>query len=262
MRWPSYVLRLCVTYLAAKLLNLACWKEKLTMEFMPEGPMAIPLWINGHAFLTVSDNFFDVVNPQTGEAVRRVPLCGAEEAAVAVNAATGAQGLWGEMGLMARRVCLGKLAEALDNYTGHFAKLLAQDTGFTNEQATAEVAAAVAALRGDAVGKTGVIGVVVDASWPLAGFAEAVAPALLAGATLVVKPSPKAPSAIFALCELSARAEWPAGVLNLLQGDSAAISGLCAQAIDRLVYVGEAALGEQVRQLAAAQEKPFVNGQA
>lgn len=229
---------------------------------MPEGPMAIPLWINGHAYLTVSDAFFDVINPSTGEALRRVPLCGAEEAASAVNAARLAQPIWGAMGMMARRVCLGNLAEALENYTGHFAKLLMQETGFAETQATAEVVAAVEALRGSLVGDTGVVAVVVDNSRPLAGFVEAVAPALLAGAAIVVKPSPKAPSAIFALCELTARTDWPGGVLNLLQGDSAAISGLCAQDIDRLVYVGEAALGEQVRSLAAAQGKVFVSAQA
>ena len=94
-------------------------------------------------------------------------------------------------------------------------------------------------------------------SRPLAAFAAALAPALMAGATLVVKPSPKAPSAIYALCELSARVEWPAGVLNLLQGDTAAVEGLCAAAVDRLLYAGNPALGEQVGRIAAAAGTPF-----
>jgi len=229
------------------------------MDFSPEGPMAIPLWVNGRAFLTVGDAFFDVVNPATGEAIRRVPLCGADEAAEAVGAARAAQPGWAEMGVNARRVCLGQLADALDNYAGHFAKLLIPETGFTEARAQAEVGAAVDALRGFAVGDTGVVAIVVDASRPLAGFAAAAAPALIAGASVVVKPSPKAPSAIYALCELSARAEWPAGVLNLVQGDSAAIAGLCAADIDRLLYVGEAALGEQVGAIAATAGKPFVS---
>ena len=48
----------------------------------------------------------------------------------------------------ARRVCLGKLSDELERYAGHFAKLLSQDGGFDEAQATAEVGAAVAALRG------------------------------------------------------------------------------------------------------------------
>jgi succinate-semialdehyde dehydrogenase / glutarate-semialdehyde dehydrogenase len=227
------------------------------MEFAPEGPQAIPMWINGHAFLTVTDAFYTVTNPATGEAIRRVPLCGAGEAAEAVKAALAAQPGWAMMGMPARRVCLSGLADALDNYAGHFAKLLTQDCGFDDERAKAEVAAAVEALHGASVGQTGVFGLVLDATRPLAGFAETIAPALMAGAAVVVKPSPKAPSAIYALCELSARANWPAGVLNLLQGDTAAIEGLCAAGIDRLVYQGQPALGVQVGAIAEAAGVPF-----
>jgi succinate-semialdehyde dehydrogenase/glutarate-semialdehyde dehydrogenase len=75
---------------------------------------------------------------------------------------------------------------------------------------------------------------------------------------VVVKPSPKAPSAAYALCELSSRADWPAGVLNLLQGDTAAIDGLCVADIDRLIYAGNAALGVQIGAYADAAGKPFV----
>jgi acyl-CoA reductase-like NAD-dependent aldehyde dehydrogenase len=227
------------------------------MEFAPEGPKAIPLWVNGHAFLTVTEDFFTVTNPATGEAVHRVPLCGASEAAEAVGAAQAAQPEWAMMGLPARRVCLAALGDALERYTGHFAKLLSQDCGFDEARATAEVEAAIAALRGTSVGDTGVFALVLDASRPLAGLAEAIAPALMAGATVVVKPSPKAPSAAYALCELSSRAEWPAGVLNLMQGDTAAIEGLCAGGIDRLVYSGQPALGVQVGAIAETAGVPF-----
>lgn len=227
------------------------------MEFAAEGPKAIPLWINGHAFLTVTDAFFDVTNPTTGEAIRRVPLCGASEAAEVVGAAQAAQPAWAMMGMPARRLCLAALGDALDSYSGHFAKLLTQDCGFDEARAAVEVSEAVAALRGASVGETGVFGLVLDASRPLAGLAESIAPALMAGATVVVKPSPKAPSAAYALCELSGRADWPAGVLNLLQGDTAAIEGLCAASIDRLVYAGQTALGVQVGAIAETAGVPF-----
>ncbi|WP_265944909.1 aldehyde dehydrogenase family protein [Dechloromonas sp. A34] len=227
------------------------------MEFAPEGPMAIPLWINGHAFLTVSDSFFDVTNPATGEAIRRVPLCGAAEAKEAVAAARAAQPLWADMGLAARRVCLSHLADALERYTGHFAKLLVQEIATDEAKATAEVETAIAALRGAEVGETGVFALVVDATRPLAGFTAALAPALLAGATMVVKPSPRAPSAVYALCELTARADWPAGVLNLVQGDTAAIDGLCVAGIDRLLYRGQPALGVDIGAIADAAGMPY-----
>lgn len=227
------------------------------MEFSPDGPRAIPLWIRGHAFLTVSDRFHDVVDPLTGEALYRVPLCGAAEAAEAVASARNAQPGWAELTVPARQAALAALAGALDRYSGHFAKLLRAETGFTDDQALAEVAAALAALRGDDLGAAGIVAIVVDATRPLAGLAEVAAPALRAGAAVVVKPSPKAPSAAFALCELSARAQWPPGVLNLMQGDSAAIEGLCAAGVDRLVYGGNAALGAEVGAIAAAAGTPY-----
>ncbi len=226
------------------------------MEFAAEGPKAIPLWVNGHAFLTVTDAFYDVVNPTSGEAVYRVPLCGADEAAEAVAAACAAQPAWAALPVAARQSFLNALADRLQSYAGHFAKLLRAETGFSEEVAQAEVAAALAALRSAELGESGVAAIVVDATRPLAGFAEAAAPALRAGASVIVKPSPKAPSAAYALCELSSRAEWPAGVLNLMQGDTAAIEGLCAAAIDRLVYTGDANLGAQVGAIAAAAGKP------
>ena len=222
------------------------------MKFAAEGPLAMPLWINGHAYLSVGESFYDVAHAQSGERLRRVPLCGASEAAEAVAAARAAQPGWAEMGLNARHVRLAALADGLERYAAHFAKLLLQEIAFDEAGADAEVRAAVAALRDTEVGETGLIGVVVDAERPLSGVAAALAPALLAGAAAVVKPSPRAPAAVFALCELSARVGWPAGVLNLVQGDAAAIAGLCGAGIDRLIYRGEAALGEQVGAIAAA----------
>lgn len=226
------------------------------MEFAPEGPMAIPLWIDGHAYLTMGERFFDVVNPATGHALRRVPLCGAEEAAKTIEAAKGAQEGWAAMGLAARQLCLGRLADGLARYAGHFAKLLMQDLGCEEAQANAEVEAAVAALRGMTVGDGGIVALVVDAERPLQNLVEAAVPALLAGAALVIKPSPKAPSAAFALCELATRVEWPAGVVNLLHGDGPAIEGLCAGGVDRLVFAGHAVLGKQVAALAAKHATP------
>lgn len=232
------------------------------MNLAPDGPMAIPLWVNGRAFLTVTESFFDVVDAQTGETVRLVPACGAGEAAEAAAAARVAQPAWAALGEAERQAHLTALADALAGYAGHFAKLVRQETGKSEADAAAEVDAAVAALRSTAAADAaadaaGTVAVIADPGRPLAALAEAAAPLLLGGATVVAKPSPKAPSAAFAFCELSARAGWPAGVLNLMQGDEAAVDGLCAAAgIDRVRYVGAAALGEKIAAIAGRHGKP------
>lgn len=221
------------------------------MSFAPEGPMAVPLWINGRAFLTVTDEFFDVVDPAKGEAIRRVPLCGADEAAEAVRAAVAAAPAWAALGADDRLSHLAALAKALDDYTGHFAKLIREETGKDEAAAVGEVQAAVAALRSPLTGEPGVLVAISDAGRPLAGLVEQAAPVLAAGGTVVLKPSAKAPGAAYAFCELSARAGWPGGVLNLVQGDEAAIEGLCTRAeVSRVGFAGEAGLGERVAAIA------------
>lgn len=220
------------------------------MKFASEGPKAIPLWIAGRAYLTVGDSLYDVLNPATGEVLRRVPMCGADEAATAVAAAQAAAEPWNDCGMAGRQALLAALADNLARYAGHFAKLLQQDLGWPETQALSEVEAAIAAWRNTAVGDSGVLALVVDASHPLLGLATAAAAPLLAGATLIIKPSPQAPSAAYALCELAARAAWPAGVLNLLHGDGPAIEGLCAAGVDRLIFSGNAQLAAQVGELA------------
>ena len=49
---------------------------------------AIPLWINGRAYLTMTPGFADVTDMATGKVVRRIPLCGASEVAQDVDQAT------------------------------------------------------------------------------------------------------------------------------------------------------------------------------
>lgn len=229
------------------------------MNLAPEGPMAIPCWVNGRAFLTVTEQFFDVIEPATGEAIRRVPLCGADEAAAAVTAAQEASASWAARPAAERAQLLTALADALAGYSEHFAKLLRQETALDEAAALAEVATAVAALRSPAADTvTGVVALIADAGQPLAGVARELAGLTLGGATLVVKPSPKVPGAIFALCELTSRAAWPAGVVNVLQGDEAAIAGLCAAPVAEVRFVGGAELASKVGQMAQAQGKGFV----
>lgn len=224
--------------------------------------LALPLWINGHAYLTMADAFFDVVNPKTGELLRRIPLCGADAAGKAVAAAQAALPKWALDPDDERAAKLLPLADSLEGYAAHFASLIVAETGKDEADAVAEVAEAVALLRTPwalTLMAGMVVAVVNDDREPLLGLLSLAIPAILAGGVVVVKPSPKAPSAAFAFAELTARAGLPDGVFNILQGDEAAIEGLCAQTdVGRLVFIGDAALGEKVRAIATRYGKAFV----
>lgn len=223
-----------------------------------DDPLAIPLWINGHAYLTMPPTFLDVRNPLSGEILRRTPLCGAGEAQKAVEAAQAALALWAAETVATRAALLAAVGDALAGYAEHFAGLIVEETGMPVAAATVEVRAAVALLHSPtAGGESGVVAIVSDADAPLSGALSRAVPALLAGATVVVKPSPKAPSPIFALAELTARHGFPGGVFNVLQGDEAAIEGLCAsRAVRILLFAGDPALGARVREIAVRHDKP------
>ena len=226
--------------------------------------LAIPLWINGHAYLTMAPAFFDVRDVRSGKVRRRTPLCGAAEALAAVESARNALAAWAALTAEARATLLAALADALAGYAEHFAGLIAEETGKDAVAAAAEVSAALQVLR-TATASTvatggGVVAVVSDDRAPLLGPLQQAAPALLAGATLVLKPSPKAPSAVFALAELTARSGFPGGVVNILQGDLAAIEGLCAATeVSLLFFAGDPALGSKVAAIASRHGKPFVD---
>ncbi|HMW54597.1 aldehyde dehydrogenase family protein [Accumulibacter sp.] len=227
--------------------------------------LAIPLWINGHAYLTMTPTFFDVRDRCTGQIKRRTPLCGTDQALTAVASAQAALPAWAALTIAARAMLLAALAAALAAYAEHFANLIAEETGKNAASASAEVEQALRVLKAAgtgsvATGGSGVVAVVCDDQAPLLGPLRLAVQALLAGATVVIKPSPKAPSAAFALAELTARNGFPGGVVNILHGDLAAIEGLCtASAVGLLLFAGDPALGSKVAAIASRHGKPFVD---
>ena len=195
-----------------------------------DDPLAIPLWINGHAYLTMVEAFHDVVSPRSAAVLRRTPLCGARAAQHAVAAARAAHADWAARSAAERSALLNALGDALAGYGAHFAALIAEESGNGAELANAEVAQAVALLRGAPATKAErsaeVVAIVANADKPPLAPLPLVVDALQAGAVVIVTPNPQTPSALFALAELSARCGFPNGVLSIVHGRVAAVDGL------------------------------------
>lgn len=196
-----------------------------------ENPLAIPLWINGHAYLTMAPAFLDVRNPVSGQVLRRTPMCGFDEAGKAIKAARAALSQWATQAVVVRAALLATVGDALTGYGSHFARLITEESGKSGDAAAREVSAVVALLHNPAASDvSGVLGIVGNAAEPLLGALRLSVPALMAGATVVVRPSPETPSAIFALAELTGRCGFPGGVFNVLHGGESAVEGLRAHA--------------------------------
>jgi acyl-CoA reductase-like NAD-dependent aldehyde dehydrogenase len=200
-------------------------------------PLAIPLWINGHAYLVMAPDFLDITDPASGEVLRRTPLCGTAEAGKAIDAGRAALAAWAATSADSRAELLGALGEALVGYTDHFVRLIREETGKGDSLVATELAAAVGLLKKAEIGDvTGVVAVVGGDSDTWLGPLKLVVPALAAGATVILRPSPRAPSALLALAELGSRCGLPDGVFNILHGTEAAVEGLRTDDGVRLLF--------------------------
>lgn len=93
----------------------------------------------------------------------------------------------------------------------------------------------------------GVVGAIVPWNFPLAIALWKIAPALAAGCTVVLKPSPETPLTALRLAELAISAGIPPGVLNVVCGAGAAGAALSSHpGIDKLSFTGSTATGKAI----------------
>jgi len=195
-----------------------------------EAVCAIPLWINGRASLKVTQVFHDVRNPVTGRVLRRVPLCGLEDFQEALQSARGGRNAWLGLGRPGRLALLVALGDALSALSGHFAAMIAEETGTSCAQADHEIACAVSLLREPNVLSVPGVAVVSGAPKSFSSLAGQAASALAGGATVIVCPAPESPTALFALAELSGRCGFPPGVFNVVYPRAEVVAGMVASA--------------------------------
>jgi aldehyde dehydrogenase (NAD+) len=93
----------------------------------------------------------------------------------------------------------------------------------------------------------GVVGAIVPWNAPLALLAYKVAPALIAGCTVVVKASPEAPGEAYVLAEIAEEIGLPAGVINVVVADRAASESLVTDPrVDKITFTGSTGTGRRI----------------
>ncbi len=104
----------------------------------------------------------------------------------------------------------------------------------------------------------GIIGVISPSNYPLnVPFGE-MAPALVAGNTVVLKPSEFTPQIGLLIQDLCDAAGLPPGVVNVLVGDGTTGSALVDSDIDKLVFTGSVPTGKRIQAVAAERLLPTV----
>lgn len=179
--------------------------------------MVVPSWIGGRAYLSQGKGWIDVVAPSDGRVLRRLPRAGDAEWAAAQQAAIAGQPEWRQRGAAGRQAALATLADALAGYGEHFAALLAAERGLQEDVARQAIADGVASLRNVEAGDAASVAVTLTARGDFAALLAELATPLLAGACVVLSADAATlPGTLFALCELTARAGWPPGAVNLI----------------------------------------------
>ncbi|MDN7491209.1 aldehyde dehydrogenase family protein [Burkholderia sp. AU45274] len=99
----------------------------------------------------------------------------------------------------------------------------------------------------------GVCGLITPWNWPMNQVMCKVAPALVAGCTIVLKPSQNAPYSAIVLAEIIEKAGVPPGVFNLVQGSGQRLGRAIASSplFDMVSLTGSTSAGVEVAQAAA-----------
>lgn len=224
--------------------------------------MGFQLTIGGEAH--PGDGRFEVINPATEEVVAQCPAASAETLDRAVEAARKAQSDWGR-DEQRRREALLAAADSLLAAADEIARTLTSEQGKPVREARYEVkmmsrwfkyyadletgpeTVAGSGARIEILRRPiGVVGAITPWNFPLALTSWKLAPAFLAGNTVVLKPSPLTPLSTLQVGEILAQV-LPSGVLNVVAGPEPLGSQMSSHAgIDKISFTGSIATGKAV----------------
>ncbi|EAA59781.1 hypothetical protein AN3573.2 [Aspergillus nidulans FGSC A4] len=182
------------------------------------------------------------INPATGEPNPDVPVATAEDVDKAVAAAEEAFKTWSEVPFVERQKALLAFADAIEKHAEDFSKLLVQ------EQGKPDSAEKKIVVRHTPIG---VAAGIIPWNFPLALAVIKLAPALLTGNVIIIKPSPFTPYCGLKLAEL-AQQFFPPGVVQALSGDDRLGPWLTAHpGIGKISFTGSSATGKKVMESAS-----------
>ncbi|MGH7052181.1 MAG: aldehyde dehydrogenase family protein [Acetobacteraceae bacterium] len=197
------------------------------------------------------------------------------DAEAAVKAAAEAFGGWRRTPLSARARILERAAARLEEHEARFGEEMTREQGKPLALSRGEFRRAAATLRfyaaagqsfgGEALPSDdarmevstrreplGVVAVITPWNFPVSIPSRKIAPALIAGNTVVFKPASDAPLSGYRLTEALVEAELPPGVLNFVTGKASAIGPTItgSSLIRAISFTGSTAAGRQIHRSA------------
>ncbi|GAA1402147.1 aldehyde dehydrogenase family protein [Catellatospora coxensis] len=228
-------------------------------------------WIGGRVVAGSGDTI-PVTNPATGELVAEAPAGTSAHVDQAVAAARAAFPGWAATDPAERAAAVRRIGEGLQARAEEIAVTITAEMGSPITMSrTAQigfpvaVTSSFAALAADfawteQVGNSlivrepiGVVGAITPWNFPLQQIVSKLAPALVAGDTMVFKPSEVAPLTARILAEVTAEAGLPAGVFNVVYGTGEVVGEAISAHpdIDMISFTGSTRAGRRISAVAA-----------
>ncbi|EKK5242443.1 aldehyde dehydrogenase [Cronobacter sakazakii] len=204
-------------------------------------PVQHPMYIDGQFVQWQGEAWIDVVNPATEALISRIPDGTAEDARRAIDAAARAQAGWEALPAIERAGWLRKIAAGIREKAAEISALIVAEGGKTQQLASVEVSFTAdyidymaewarryegEILQSDRPGENilvfkralGVTTGILPWNFPFFLIARKMAPALITGNTIVIKPSEFTPNNAIAFAQIVHDVGLPAGVFNLVLG--------------------------------------------
>jgi aldehyde dehydrogenase (NAD+) len=238
-------------------------------------------WINGASAAPLSGTFVRNVSPLTGEFSAEVASGTADDVEAAVAAATKAAEGWRRYNAAARGRLMLALANKIRENRQRLAEMERVDTGKPLANALAEVegtaqyfefyGSLVYLPTGEVLDVApdqhvytkrepfGVIGVITPWNLPLNQAARAVAPALVAGNVLVVKPSEVTSQTSVEMARLASEVGFPNGVVNVVLGSGKDVGEpiVSHPHVRKVAFTGSVGVGRAIGKIAAERIIPL-----
>ena len=233
------------------------------------------LFIDGKWVDPAGSDVIDVISPHTGQPVGRVPHASERDVDRAVASARRAfdSGEWPRLSPVDRAKTVSRLADAYESRLEDMAQLITLEMGspisfsrlvqagmplgllryysglaseFPFEEERTGLMGNVLVTREP----MGVVAAIIPWNVPQCIVMQKLAPALIAGCTVVLKPSPETPLDVYLLAELAEEVGLPAGVLNVVPADRAVSEYLVRHPlVDKVSFTGSTTAGRRIASL-------------
>ena len=230
------------------------------------------LFIGGDMVEPRSGEWFPTLSPASEEPLAEVAQGGAEDVALAVEAARGAFPEWSSGKPASRAKYLFRIARILQERSRELAVAESLDGGKPiKESRDVDLPLAAAhffyhagwadkleyAFPNRRPQPLGVAAQIIPWNFPLLMLAWKVAPALACGNTVVLKPAETTPLTALLFADVCRQAELPPGTVNIVTGDGSTGEALVrAEGIDKVAFTGSTEVGKAIQRELAGRAVP------